>query len=85
MYTTTTLIIWALVALATGFAAGWMVGLFRWKNSPVKAESESTAIREGWRQILAQHSKELQELADKIYHRHLAQPEEAKSDASKKL
>lgn len=72
MYTTTTLIIWALVALATGFVAGWLVGLFRWKNSPVKAESESTAIREGWHQILAQHSKELQELADKMYQRHLA-------------
>jgi len=51
MFTTTALITWALIALVIGFAAGWLVGLFRWKNSPVKAEAESTAIRDGWHDV----------------------------------
>ncbi|WP_234467315.1 hypothetical protein [Kosakonia sp. S42] len=38
MFTPISLIIWSLVALGIGFAAGYLVGLFRWKKSPQKAE-----------------------------------------------
>ncbi|MDE8556104.1 hypothetical protein [Pantoea vagans] len=84
MYTTTTLIIWALIALVTGFAAGWLVGLFRWKNSPKKAEAESTAIKDGWHDVDRCFQAQIDELKRKLDEKSLEQPNEAQSDASKK-
>lgn len=66
MYTTTTLIVWALLALITGFAAGWLVGLFRWKNSPAKAEAESAAIREDWQQTEKSFAERINEVTDTL-------------------
>jgi len=84
MYTTTALITWALIALATGFAAGWLVGLFRWKNSPVKAEAESTAIRDGWHDAEQRFQAQIDELKSKLDEQVVAQPKEAQSEAPKK-
>ena len=84
MYTTTALIIWALIALATGFAAGYLVGLFRWKNSPQKAEAESTAIKEGWSETEARFQSQIDALKAKLDEKNTAHPDEAQSDASKK-
>lgn len=85
MYTTTALITWALIALVTGFAAGWLVGLFRWKNSPVKAEAESTAIRDGWQDVEQRFQDQIDELKSKIDEQAIAQPQEAHSEAPKKI
>lgn len=84
MYTFLTLIIWSVVALAVGFIAGYLVGLFRWKNSPVKAEAESTAIREGWEQTEARFQAQIDELKKKLEEKQSTLPEEAQGDASKK-
>ncbi|PQK95881.1 LapA family protein [Pantoea ananatis] len=85
MYTTTPLITWALIALFTGFAAGWLVGLFRWKNSPVKAEAESTAIRDGWQDVEKRFQAQIDELKNKLDEQAIAQPQEAQSEAPKKI
>lgn len=85
MYSTTTIIAWALIALVTGFAAGWLVGLFRWKNSPVKAEAESTAIRDGWHDVEQRFQAQIDELKSKLDEQAIAQPQEAQSEAPKKL
>ncbi|WP_028715509.1 hypothetical protein [Pantoea ananatis] len=85
MYTTTALITWALIALVTGFAAGWLVGLFRWKNSPVKAEAESTAIRDGWQEVEQRFQAQIDELKNKLDEQAIAQPQEAQSEAPKKI
>ncbi|MGP2461426.1 hypothetical protein ACTUSO_10515 [Pantoea ananatis] len=85
MYTTTALITWALIALFTGFAAGWLVGLFRWKNSPVKAEAESTAIRDGWQDVEKRFQAQIDELKNKLDEQAIAQPQEAQSEAPKKI
>ncbi|WP_210530591.1 hypothetical protein [Pantoea ananatis] len=85
MYTTTALITWALIALVTGFAAGWLVGLFRWKNSPVKAEAESTAIRDGWQDVEQRFQDQIDELKRKLDEQAIAQPQEAQSEAPKKI
>ncbi|MGX9376057.1 hypothetical protein ACWXV6_14855 [Pantoea ananatis] len=85
MFTTTALITWALIALVTGFAAGWLVGLFRWKNSPVKAEAESTAIRDGWLDVEQRFQAQIDELKSKLDGQAIDQPQEAQSDAPKKI
>jgi len=85
MYTTTALITWALIALVTGFAAGLLVGLFRWKNSPVKAEAESTAIRDGWQDVEQRFQDQIDELKSKLDEQAIAQPQEAQSEAPKKI
>ncbi|WP_370620451.1 hypothetical protein [Pantoea ananatis] len=85
MYTTTALIAWALIALVTGFAAGWLVGLFRWKNSPVKAEAESTGIRYGWHDVEQRFQAQIDEMKSKLDEQVVAQPKEAQSDAPKKI
>ena len=84
MYTTTALITWALVALFTGFAAGYLVGLFRWKNSPVKAEAESAAIREGWQQAEQRFQAQIDELTRRLSEQNAAQPQEAQRNPPKK-
>lgn len=85
MYTTTALITWALIALVTGFSAGWLVGLFRWKNSPVKAETESTAIRDGWHDVEQRFQAQIDELKSKLDEQAIAQPQEAQNEAPKKI
>ncbi|WP_210500890.1 hypothetical protein [Pantoea ananatis] len=85
MYTTTALITWALIALVTGFATGWLVGLFRWKISPVKAEAESTAIRDGWQDVEQRFQAQIDELKSKLDEQAIAQPQEVHSEASKKI
>lgn len=85
MYTTTALIAWALIALVTGFAAGWLVGLFRWKNSPVKAEAESTAIRDGWHDVEQRFQAQIDELMSKLDEQVVAKPQGAQSEAPKKI
>jgi len=85
MYTTTALITWALIALVTGFAAGWLVGLFRWKNSPQKAEAESTAIRDGWHDVEQRFQVQIDELKSKLDEQAVSQPQGAQSDVPKKI
>lgn len=85
MFTTTALITWALIALVTGFASGWLVGLFRWKNSPVKAEAESTAIRDGWHNVEQRFQAQIDELKSKLDEQAIAQPQEAQSETPKKI
>ncbi|ASN14903.1 hypothetical protein C1N58_02405 [Pantoea sp. SGAir0180] len=85
MFTTTALITWALIAFVTGFAVGWLVGLFRWKNSPVKAEAESTAIRDGWQDVEQRFQAQIDELKSKLAEQAIAQPQEAQSEAPKKI
>ncbi|AWQ18459.1 hypothetical protein C1N63_06260 [Pantoea ananatis] len=85
MYTTTALITWALIALVTGFAAGWLVGLFRLKNSPQKAEAESTAIRDGWQDVEQRFQAQIDELKSKLDEQAIDQPREAQSEAPKKI
>lgn len=85
MYTTTALITWALIALVTGFAAGWLVGLFRWKNNPQKAEAESTAIRDGWHDVEQRFQAQIDELKSRLDEQAIAQPREAQSEAPKKI
>lgn len=85
MYTTTVLIACALIALVAGFAAGWLVGLFRWKNSPVKAEAESTAIQDGWHDVEQRFQAQIDELKSKLDEQVVAAPKEAQSDAPKKI
>lgn len=84
MYTNTALIIWSLVALGIGFAAGYLAGLFRWKNSPQKAEAESTAIREGWHDVEQRFQAQIDELKSKLDEQNTAQPQGAQSEALKK-
>jgi len=84
MYTTTALILWALIALVTGFTAGWLVGLFRWKNSPVKAEAESTAIRDGWHDVEQRFQNQIDELKRKMDKQAVSQSQGAQSEALKK-
>ncbi|WP_288426765.1 hypothetical protein [uncultured Pantoea sp.] len=84
MYTTTALILWALIALVTGFTAGWLVGLFRWKNSPVKAEAESTAIRDGWHDVEQRFQNQIDELKRKTDKQAVSQSQGAQSEAPKK-
>jgi len=85
MYTTTLIIAWALVTLAIGFSVGWLVGLFRWKNSPQKAEAESTAIRDGWQDVELRFQAQIDELKSKLDEQAIAQPKEAKSEVPKKI
>ncbi|MGP2486936.1 hypothetical protein ACTUTK_07080 [Pantoea ananatis] len=85
MYTTTALIAWALIALVTGFAAGWLVGLFRWKNSPQKAEAESSVIRNLWEATELRFQAQINELKLKLDEQAVSQPQEAQSDAPKKI
>ncbi|WP_029568889.1 hypothetical protein [Pantoea ananatis] len=85
MYTTTALISWALTALVTGFAAGWLVGLFLWKNSPQKAEAESTAIRDGWHDVEQRFQAQIDELKSKLDEQDVSQPQGAQSEAPKKI
>ncbi|MCH9271089.1 hypothetical protein [Pantoea ananatis] len=85
MYTTTALITWALIALITGFAAGWLVGLFRWKNSPVKAAAESSAIRNLWEATELHFQAQINELKKKMDEQVVAQPQGAQSEAPKKF
>jgi len=85
MFTTTALITWALIALVIGFAAGWLVGLFRWKKSPVKAEAESTAIRDGWHDVEQRFQAQIDELKSKLDEQAIAQPQEAQSETPKKI
>ncbi|RQN03387.1 hypothetical protein [Pantoea ananatis] len=85
MYTTTALITCALIALVTGFAAGWLVGLFRWKNSPQKAETESSAIRNLWEATELRFQAQINELKSKLDEQAIAQPQEAQSEAPKKI
>jgi len=85
MFTTTALITWALIALVTGFASGWLVGLFRWKNSPVKAEAESTVIRDGWHDVEQRFQAQIDELKSKLEEQAIAQPQEAQSETPKKI
>ncbi|MCH9269672.1 hypothetical protein [Pantoea ananatis] len=85
MYTTITLTTWVLVTLAIGFVTGWLVGLFRWKNSPVKAEAESTAIRNGWHDVEQRFQAQIDELKNKLDEQAIAQPQEAQSEAPKKI
>ncbi|MCK0552620.1 hypothetical protein KFO32_05955 [Pantoea ananatis] len=85
MYSTTALITWALIALVTGFTAGWLVGLFRWINSPQKAEAESTAIREGWHDVEQRFQAQIDELKSKLDEQAIAQPQGAQSEAPKKI
>jgi len=85
MFTTTALITWALIALVTGFAAGWLVGLFRWKNSPQKAETESSAIRNLWEATELRFQAQINELKSKLDEQAIAQPQEAQSEAPKKI
>ena len=85
MYTTTALISWALIALVTGFAAGWLVGLFRWKNSPQKAEAESTAIRDGWHGVEQRFQAQIDELKSKLDEQAVSQLQGAQSEAPKKI
>ncbi|WP_432413856.1 hypothetical protein [Pantoea allii] len=84
MYTTTALISWALIALVTGFAAGWLVGLFRWKNSPQKAEAESTAIRDGWHDVEQRFQAQIDEIKSKLDEQAVSQPQGAQNEAPKK-
>lgn len=85
MYTTTAIITVALIGLVAGFITGYLVGLFRWKNSPQKAEAESTAIREGWQQAEKRFQAQIDELKLKLDEKHAAQPREAQNEAPKKL
>ena len=85
MFTTTALITWALIALVIGFATGWLVGLFRWKNSPVKAEAESKAIRDGWHDVEQRFQAQIDELKSKLDERAMSQPQGAQSEAPKKI
>ncbi|TDL54722.1 hypothetical protein E2R52_12125 [Pantoea ananatis] len=85
MYNTTALITWALIALFTGFAAGWLVGLFRWKNNPIKAEAESTAIRDRWDAVEQRFQAQIDELKIKLDERAMSQPQGAQSEAPKKI
>lgn len=85
MYTTTALITWALIALVTGFAAGWLVGLFRWKNSPQKAEAESTAIRDGWHDLEQRFQAQIDEIKRKLDEQAVSQSQGAQSEAPKKI
>lgn len=85
MYTTTALITWALIALVTGFAAGWLVGLFRWKNSPQKAETESSAIRNLWEATELRFQAQINELKRKLDEQAVSQPQGAQSGAPKKI
>lgn len=85
MYTTTSIIACALVTLAIGFSAGWLAGLFRWKNSPQKAEAESTAIRDGWHDLEQRFQAQIDELKSKLDERAIAQPQEAQNEAPKKI
>lgn len=84
MFSTTALIVASLATLVTGFVAGYLVGLFRWKNSPKKAEAESTALREGWQQAQARLEADIAELKKKLDAQTLSQPAEAQGDAPKK-
>lgn len=84
MFSTIALITWALIALVTGFAAGWLVGLFRWKNSPQKAETESSAIRNLWEATELRFQAQINELRSKLDEQAIAQPQEAQSEAPKK-
>ncbi|WP_324029284.1 hypothetical protein GC087_21415 [Pantoea sp. JZ2] len=85
MFTTTALITWALIALVTGFAAGWLVGLFRWKNSPNKPKEFVAAIKVDWQDIEKHVEDKIIELKQE-WLAELKEPktEEAQSDASKK-
>lgn len=85
MFSTIALITWALIALVTGFAAGWLVGLFRWKNSPHKAEAESTVIRDGWDAVEQRFQAQINELKSKLDEQAITQPQEAQSEAPKKI
>lgn len=85
MFTTTALITWALIALVAGFAAGWLVGLFRWKNSPIKAEAESKAICDGWHDVEQRFQAQIDELKSKLDEQVVAKPQGAQSEAPKKI
>ncbi|WP_336766793.1 hypothetical protein [Pantoea ananatis] len=85
MYTTTALITWALIALVTGYAAGWLVGLFRSKNSPEKAKEVVATISVDWQDIEKHVEDKINELThDLLTEQKKPKTEEAQSDASKK-
>ncbi|KAA5961025.1 MULTISPECIES: hypothetical protein [Pantoea] len=84
MFSANVPIIWALAALALGFIAGYMVGLFRWKNAPAKAATELLAIRDAWKQAEAHFQAQIDELKAKLDEKFIQHSEEARNDASKK-
>lgn len=86
MFTTTALISWALIALVTGFAAGWLVGLFRWKNSPEKAKEVVAAISVDWQDIEKHVEDKIIELKNEwLTEQQEPKTEEAQSEAPKKI
>lgn len=85
MFTTTALITWALIALVTGLAAGWLVGLFRWKNSSEKAKEVVATISVDWQDIEKHVEDKIIELKHEWFtEQQEPKTEEAQSDASKK-
>ncbi|WP_277971766.1 hypothetical protein [Pantoea agglomerans] len=77
-------ILWAMVALALGFIAGYVIGLFRWKNNPATVKAELSALKEDWRQAEARFQALISELKAKLDEKSIRQPQEARNDASKK-
>lgn len=85
MFTMTNLVILSLITLIVGFTAGWLLGWFCWKKSPQKTEAESTAIREGWHDVEQRFQAQIDELKSKLDEQAVSQPQEAKSEAPKKI
>ncbi|MDF7789597.1 hypothetical protein CG435_10850 [Pantoea ananatis] len=81
MYTTTSIIAWALVTLAIGFATGWLVGLFHLKK---KAEAESAAVDDGWQSVEQRFQAQIDELKSKLDEQAVSQLG-AQSEAPKKI
>ncbi|WP_308539040.1 hypothetical protein [uncultured Pantoea sp.] len=85
MYTTTALVTWGLIALVTGFAAGWLVELLRGKSSPDKSKELVAAIKVDWQDIEKHVEDKINELThDWLTEQQEPKTEEAQSDASKK-
>ncbi|WP_283787618.1 hypothetical protein [Pantoea stewartii] len=61
------------------------MSLFRWQNSPVKAEAESTAIRDGWLDVEQRFQAQIDELKSKLNEQAVSQPQGAQSEAPKKI
>ncbi|QAB30910.1 hypothetical protein [Pantoea ananatis] len=85
MFSTIALITWALIALVTGFAAGWLVDLLRGKTSPDKSKELIAAIKVDWHDIEKHVEDKINELKQEwLTEQQERQTEEAQSDASKK-
>jgi len=85
MFTMTNLVICSLITLIVGFTAGWLLGWFRCKKSPQKIEADSTAIRDGWHDVEQRFQAQIDELKSKLDEQAIAQPQEAQSEAPKKI